>query len=103
MVAAQPNVSAAGPDKSILDDASMNGALELLPQARASMAIIRRQIEMVYGPGKAHGVALDQGPGKEFVAAAGAGLTSPYLERFGRKLPGGLLGKTAGKTVGHGD
>lgn len=33
-------------------------------------------------------------------AAAGVGLTSQYLEQFGRKLLGGLLGKVAGKTVG---
>ena len=37
---------------------------------------------------------------KEFIAAAGVGLTSQYLEQFGRKLLGGLLGKVAGKTIG---
>ncbi len=41
---------------------------------------------------------------KEFIAAAGVGLTSQYLEQFGRKLLGGLLGgllgKAAGKTFG---
>ncbi len=31
---------------------------------------------------------------------AGVGLTSQYLEQFGRKLLGGLLGKTVGKTFG---
>jgi uncharacterized protein (DUF697 family) len=55
---------------------------------------------MVYGIGKSHGVELDQGHIKEFIAAAGVGLTSQYLEQFGRKLLGGLLGKVAGKTVG---
>jgi hypothetical protein len=45
-------------------------------------------------------VALDQGHIKEFIAAAGVGLTSQYLEQFGRKLLGGLLGKAAGKTFG---
>jgi uncharacterized protein (DUF697 family) len=78
----------------------LNGALELLPQSWASMAIIPLQIKMVYGIGKAHGVALDQGHIKEFIAAAGVGLTSQYLEQFGRKLLGGLLGKAAGKTFG---
>ena len=33
-------------------------------------------------------------------AAAGVGLTSQYLEQFGRKLLGGLLGRVAGKTFG---
>ena len=64
------------------------------------MAIIPLQVKMVYGIGKAHGVTLDQGHVREFIAAAGVGLTSQYLEQFGRKLLGGLLGKLAGKTVG---
>jgi len=87
-------------DQSILNYALLNGALELLPQSWASMAIIPLQIKMVYGVGQAHGVALDQGHIKEFIAAAGVGLTSQYLEQFGRKLLGGLLGKVAGKTAG---
>jgi uncharacterized protein (DUF697 family)/tellurite resistance protein len=100
VVAAQPNVSEAELDKSILNYALMNGALELLPQSWASLAIIPLQIKMVYGIGRAHGVELDQGHIKEFIAAAGVGLTSQYLEQFGRKLLGGLLGKAAGKTFG---
>ena len=94
------NVSSAELDKSILNYALLNGALELLPQSWASMAIIPLQIKMVYGIGKAHGVELDQGHIKEFIAAAGVGLTSQYLEQFGRKLLGGLLGKAAGKAFG---
>ncbi len=97
---AQPVPSDAELDKSILNHALFNGALELLPQSWASMAIIPLQIKMVYGIGKAHGVELDQGHIKEFIAAAGVGLTSQYLEQFGRKLLGGLLGKAAGKVFG---
>ena len=87
-------------DKSILNYALLNGALELLPQSWASMAIIPMQVKMVYSIGKAHGVELDQGHIKEFIAAAGVGMTSQYLEQFGRKLLGGLLGKVAGRTIG---
>ncbi|MCU0843228.1 MAG: DUF533 domain-containing protein [Thiobacillaceae bacterium] len=100
VVAAQANVSEAELDKSILNYSLLNGALELLPQSWASMAIIPLQIKMVYGIGRAHGVSLDQGHIKEFIAAAGVGLTSQYLEQFGRKLLGGLLGKAAGKSFG---
>ena len=100
-VVAQPNVSQAELDKSILNYALMNGGLELLPQSWASLAIIPLQIKMVYGIGKAHGVSLDRGHIKEFIAAAGVGLTSQYLEQFGRKLLGGLLGKMAGKAFGN--
>ncbi len=87
-------------DKTILNHALLNGALELLPQSWASMAIIPLQVKMVYAIGKAHGVELDQGHIREFIAAVGVGLTSQYLEQFGRKLIGGLLGKAAGRTVG---
>ncbi|RQO83057.1 YcjF family protein [Acidovorax sp. FJL06] len=95
-----PGPADAALDKSILHYALLNGALELLPQSWASMAIIPLQVKMVYGIGKAHGVELDQGHIKEFIAAAGVGMTSQYLEQFGRKLLGGLLGKVAGRTVG---
>ena len=101
---AAPSITAAAPaatqDKSILNYALLCGALELLPQSWASMAIIPLQIKMVYGIGKSHGVELDQGHIKEFIAAAGVGMTSQYLEQMGRKLLGGLIGKAAGKTAG---
>ncbi len=83
-------------DKSILNHAILCGALELLPQSWATMAIIPLQMKLVYGIGRRYGVALDQGHVKEFLATAGVGLTSQYLEQFGRKLVGGLLGKVAG-------
>ena len=91
-----PAASDAELDRSILNHALVNGALELLPQSWASMAIIPLQVKMVYGIGKAHGVTLDQGHVKEFIAAAGVGLTSQYLEQAGRKLLGGLLGRVGG-------
>jgi uncharacterized protein (DUF697 family)/tellurite resistance protein len=87
-------------DKSILNYAILNGALELLPQSWASVAIIPLQVKMVYRIGKTHGHELDQGHIREFIATVGVGLTSQYLEQFGRKLLGGLLGKVAGKSVG---
>lgn len=100
VVAAQPSVTEAELDRSILNYSILNGALELLPQSWASMAIIPLQIKLVYGIGKAHGVQLDQRQVKDFIATAGVGLTSQYLEQIGRKLLGGLLGKAAGKTLG---
>lgn len=103
-IAAAVPVQAAVPqaelDKSILNYAVLNGALELLPQSWASMAIIPLQVKMVYGIGKAHGVELDQGHIREFISTVGVGLTSQYLEQFGRKLLGGLFGKIAGGTLG---
>lgn len=87
-------------DKMILNYAILNGALELLPQSWATVAIIPLQIKMVYRIGKAHGVALDQGHIRDFIAAAGVGLGSQYLEQFGRRLLGGLVGKAAGRMAG---
>jgi len=96
VVAATPSIPDAEIDKSILNYAILNGALELLPQSWASMAIIPLQIKMVYGIGKAHGYELDQGHIRELLSTLGVGLTSQYLEQFGRKLLGGLLGKAMG-------
>jgi uncharacterized protein (DUF697 family)/tellurite resistance protein len=98
--AAAPSVDNAAIDRMVLNYAILNGALELLPQSWASMAIIPLQIKMVYRVGVAHGVSLDQGHIKEFIAAAGVGLTSQYIEQFGRKLLGGLVGKAGGKMLG---
>ena len=96
-VAATP-ADAAAVDRSILRHAILCGALELLPQSWASMAIIPLQIKLVYGVGQAYGYSLDQGHIKEFLAAAGVGLTAQTLEQYGRKLIGGLLGRKLGGT-----
>ena len=87
-------------DAMILNYSILNGALELLPQTLASMAIIPLQMRMVYRIGKAHGFELDQGHIKDLLATVGVGLTSQYLEQFGRKLVGGLLGKIGGGLLG---
>ncbi len=87
-------------DRTVLNHAVLAGALELLPQSWASMAIIPLQLKLVHRVGELHGVSLDQGHIKEFLAAAGVGLASQYLEQVGRKLIGGLLGKAAGKWMG---
>jgi uncharacterized protein (DUF697 family)/tellurite resistance protein len=83
-------------DSYILNHSILNGALELLPQSLASMAIIALQIKLVYRIGRAYGHELDKGHIKEFIATAGVGLTSQYVEQIGRKLLGGLLGGLAG-------
>lgn len=99
--AQRPAVDEAALDKSILNYSILNGALELLPQSWASMAIIPLQIKMVYEIGQRHGVALDRGHIKEFLATLGVGMTSQYVEQFGRKLIGGLFRKAAGKGLGR--
>ena len=95
---------AAALDQTILSAAITNAALEILPQSLASMAILPLQMKMVYRIGKAHGYELDRGHIKDFAATLGVGLTGQYLEQFGRKLLGGLLGSVLGgmgRAAGH--
>ena len=96
--AARPDDAAL--DRTILDAAILNGALELLPETLSTMAIIPLQMRLVYGIGKAHGYELDSGHVKDFLATAGVGLTSQYLEQAGRKLLGGMLGAIGGGLLG---
>ena len=79
-------------NKRILKAAIINGALELLPQTAASMAIIPLQMRLVYGIGKDFGFDLDKGHIKDLLATVGIGMTSQYLEQAGIKLLGTVLG-----------
>lgn len=93
-------VDDAATDKMILNYAILNGALELLPESVASMAIIPLQMKMVYRVGKQYGYELDRGHIKDLLATLGVGLTGQYLEQIGRKLIGGLLKKAGGGMLG---
>jgi uncharacterized protein (DUF697 family)/tellurite resistance protein len=99
-VAGPARISDAELDRSILNASILNGALELLPQSMASLAIIPLQMKLVYRIGQAHGFELDRGHIKDLLATLGVGLTGQYLEGIGRKLLGGILGKAAGGMVG---
>ncbi|MDP1674486.1 MAG: DUF533 domain-containing protein [Burkholderiales bacterium] len=83
-------------DSAILKAAILNGAIELLPESLATMVIIPLQMKLVYRIGKSYGYELDRGHIKDFLATAGVGLTSQYLEQAGRKLLGGLLRSVGG-------
>ena len=98
--AAVTSVDQAALDKTILNAAILNGALELLPENLSTLAIIPLQMKLVYNIGQAHGYQLDSGHVKDFLATVGVGLTSQYLEQAGRKLLGGLLGKVGGGLLG---
>jgi uncharacterized protein (DUF697 family) len=98
-------------DRVILSYAILNGALELLPDSLASMAIIPLQMKMVYRIGQSYGVELDRTHIKEFLATAGVGMASQFVEQigvrlvgrmFGGGLLGGLLGSVASQSVSSG-
>ncbi|MEP7154709.1 MAG: TerB family tellurite resistance protein, partial [Betaproteobacteria bacterium] len=86
------NMSVEEQDQAILHYAILNGALELLPESLASMAIIPLQMKMVYRIGKSYGFELDRGHIKDFLATAGVGMASQYVEQIGVKLVGRLFG-----------
>lgn len=97
---APPSVDTAALDKMILNYSILNGALELLPQSLASMAILPLQTRMVYRVGKAYGYELDAGHIKDFAATLGVGLAGQYVEQIGRRLLRGLLGGLGGAAAG---
>lgn len=87
-------------DDLVTHSAILNGALELLPESVSTMAIIPLQMKLVYRIGKAYGYELDTGHVREFLAAAGVGLSSQYLEHAATRLVGGLLGAVGGRLLG---
>jgi uncharacterized protein (DUF697 family)/tellurite resistance protein len=95
-VLGKSTLSDAEMDKTILTASITNAALELLPESIASMAIIPLQMRLVYRIGKSYGYEMDSSHARDFIATLGVGLTSQYVEQFGRKLLGGLLGSLGG-------
>lgn len=93
-------VDEAALDRRILSSAVLAGALELLPQSLASMAVIPLQMRLVFTIGQAYGFTLDRGQVKDLLATLGIGLTSQYLENIGRKLLGGLFKRAGGGLFG---
>ena len=103
-VLGKSNLSEAELEQMIRKAAITNAALELLPEGLSSMAIIPLQMRLVYRIGKSYGYELDRDHTRDFIATLGVGLTSQYLEQFGRKLLGGLLGSLGGglgRTLGR--
>jgi uncharacterized protein (DUF697 family) len=80
--------------------AILAGALELLPQSVATLAVLPLQTHLVYRVGKHHGFALDAGHVKEFIGVLGLGLTSQAFEGLARKFLGGLVRRAGGGLAG---
>ncbi|MEX1119511.1 MAG: DUF533 domain-containing protein [Terrimicrobiaceae bacterium] len=97
------NPAQAAPENAgmVLKYAIVNGALELLPETLATMAIVPLQMKMVFRIAKSHGVELGASNIKEFLATAGLGLGSQMVEGFARKLMRGVGKKLGGKLAGR--
>lgn len=84
----------------ILNRSILAGALEIMPQNLATMAIIPVQIQLVYAIGKRYGQELSLSSAKEFLATIGVGMTSQVVESYLTSLVRGASKKFAGKFVG---
>ena len=84
-------------EQTILNAAILNGALELLPQSLATIAIVPLQLRLVYTIGQTHGYTLDRAHLKEFLGVAGVGMTSQVVEGHVRKLFGTFAKKSFGR------
>lgn len=90
----------AGLDELILRQAKLTGALELLPQSLATMAIIPLQMRMVYSIGQAYGQSLDASQVKDLLGTLGIGVAAQVVDGVARKLVGGVLGGVLGDLIG---
>jgi uncharacterized protein (DUF697 family)/tellurite resistance protein len=97
---AAPAPAAPDLEATIRRTAILAGALELLPQSVATLAVLPLQTHLVYRVGKHHGFALDAGHVKEFIGVLGLGLTSQAFEGLARKFLGGLVRRAGGGLAG---
>lgn len=91
-------------DKLIRRQALLTGALELLPQNLASLAIIPLQMRMVYRIGQEFDQTLATDQIKDLLGAMGIGAAAQVLDGFARRILGGLgrgmFGRALGGVVG---
>lgn len=103
-----PPPSVAGIDDLILQQAMLTGALELLPDKLANMAIIPLQLRLVYQIGQRHGQQLDAAQVKDLAGTFGIGAAAQVMEGVVRKVLralgkgafGGMVGGAAGLAAG---
>jgi len=81
----------AGPlDDFILQQAILTGALEILPDQLANIAILPLQLRLVYQIGQRHGQKLDVNQVKDLAATLGLGVAAQGVEGVVMGLVGGL-------------
>lgn len=91
----------AGPlDEQILQQAILAGALEILPDKLANIAILPLQLRLVYQIGQRHGQKLDLNQVKDLAATLGLGAATQGMEGVVLKLVGGLAGGLLGGLAG---
>lgn len=91
----------AGPlDDFILQQAMLTGALEILPDRLATIAVLPLQLRLVYQIGQRHGQKLDVNQVKDLAATLGLGAVAQGMESVVLKIAGGLAGGLLGGLAG---
>jgi len=91
----------AGPlDDFILQQAILTGALEILPDRLANIAILPLQLRLVYQIGQRHGQKLDINQVKDLAATLGLGVAAQGMEGVVMNVIGGLTKGLLGGLVG---
>ena len=101
VAAAYPGEPPAGQvDEFILRQAILTGAIEILPDRLANIAVLPLQLRMVYQIGQRHGQKLDINQVKDLAATLGLGAAAQSLEGLVMRLVGGLTGGLLGGIAG---
>jgi len=87
-------------DQVILRQAMLTGALEILPDQLANIAILPLQLRLVYMVGQRYGQPVDASQVKDLAATLGIGVAAQALEGVVSKLLGGLAGGLLGGLLG---
>ena len=87
-------------DDLILKQAMLTGALEILPDRLANVAILPLQLRLVYMIGQHFGQKLDANQVKDLAGALGLGAAAQVMESVVRKVLGGIAGGIPGGMVG---
>ena len=87
-------------DDYILQQAILTGAIEVLPDRLANIAILPLQLRMVYTIGQKHGQRLDLNQVKDLAATLGIGAAAQSVEGVVMKVLGGFAGGLLGGMAG---
>lgn len=87
-------------DDVILKQAMLTGALEILPDSLASLAILPVQLRLVYLVGQQYGQQLDANQVKDLAGTLGIGAAAQVVEGVVRKVLGGLTSGVLGGLLG---
>jgi uncharacterized protein (DUF697 family)/tellurite resistance protein len=87
-------------DQRILQAAMLTGALEILPDRLANLAILPLQLRLVYEIGQRYGQQLDANQVKDLAGTLGLGAAAQLVEGMVRKVLGGVASGILGGILG---